>query len=79
MEYEYPLFYPCSSKTNWQGLEKQANTLLGLPNEDRETYSKPLIDIDGKYYFVIQPEVSELVDLSLCVPFDSIEFPPVKL
>jgi hypothetical protein len=70
----YPLLYPCIN-AGWNGLEKSANLLLGFPNEQKETYSQQIKDAKGKIYFVVNEEVSELVDLNKCVTFESIQFP----
>ncbi len=73
----YPVLYPCTF-VGWNGLEKSANLLLGFPNDENETYSQQIKDTSGNIYFVINEEVSELVDLSKCVTFDSVEFPKFK-
>ena len=70
----YPLLYPCTL-AGWSGLEKSANLLLGLPNADKETYSQQIKDANGNIYFIVNEEVSELVDLSKCVTFESVQFP----
>jgi hypothetical protein len=74
---EYPLYYPCSS-AGWKGLEKSANLLLGYPNENKETYSTKMIDANGSIYFIVYPEVRELVDLDKCVKFEDIEWPKLN-
>jgi hypothetical protein len=48
--------------------------LLGLPSEGAETYSTAIIDKNGKYYFIINPEIAQLVDLTKCVSYDQIQF-----
>jgi hypothetical protein len=70
----YPVYLKCT-KTKFNTLNKQANELLGIPNEDTKTYALPLIDKEGSVYFIVNREVSSLVDLSLCVSFDKIELP----
>ncbi len=71
---QYPLFYKCSTQSEWAGLNNQANELLGFSNELAQSYSTPIIDKDGKHWFVVNPEVSELVDLNLCKPYETIQF-----
>lgn len=76
----FPLFYNCVTKTAWTALNKKANTLLGYPDTDLAlNYSNPIIDANGQHYFIVNPEVSSLVDLSLCVDYDKIVLPPSKL
>ena len=48
-----PKYLKCT-KTAFNKLLKQANTLLGYPNELAEAYCTPLIDINGDYYFVVE-------------------------
>lgn len=69
-----PKYLKCT-KTDFNKLLKQANTLLGYPNELAEAYCTPLIDINGDYYFVVEKEVLSLVDYSKCIPFEEIVFP----
>jgi hypothetical protein len=76
MEYEYPLYYPCTL-AGWSGLEKSANLLLGFPNKDRETYSKKMISASGQVYFLVNEETASLVDLNSCLHFDEIEWPKI--
>jgi hypothetical protein len=78
METEYPLFYKCLSQSEWDDLEEQANTLLGLPNESMETYSRPILDINKDIYFIVNPEVSDLVDLDECLNPSQITFPGLQ-
>jgi len=69
----YPTFLNVGTKTAWTSLNKKANTLLGYPDNDlAENYSNPIVDENNNYWFVVNPEVSSLVDLSKCVPFESI-------
>jgi len=69
----FPQFLNVGTKTAWTALNKKANTLLGYPDTDLAlNYSNPIIDIDGKYWFVVNPEVASLVDLTLCVDYDKI-------
>jgi hypothetical protein len=71
---EYPLLYPCSL-IGWYNLERNANLLLGFPNENKETYSQQIIDVYNNVYFIVNPETSSLVNLNDCVTFDEVEFP----
>jgi len=75
----FPLYFKCSSKAQFDSLNKKASDLLGYPNEDAEIYSTPTIDVNGKYWIIINPEISELVDLTLCVDYDSIVLPENKI
>jgi len=74
MEYPiiYPQFYKCTP-TKWKQLNDSADALLGYANEGALTYSTPIIDTNGCYYFIVNPEVKELVDLSKCILFEEIE------
>ena len=75
---QYPTYYPCT-KTQWESLNTQANELLGFSNDLAHTYSSPIIDKFGGYYFLVNPEVSSLVDLTKCVEYDYIQFNTEKL
>ena len=76
----YPTFYPCISKAAWTALNKKANTLLGFPDDElASNYSNPIISASGNYYFIVQPETSSLVDLTLCVDYDKIVLPENKI
>ena len=75
---QFPLFFPCASK-QWQELEDKANTLLGFPNEGADNYSTPTIDKNGQYYFLVNPEVALLIDLSKCVQYSEIKFKQVNI
>ena len=70
----YPLLYPCTN-AGWNGLEKSANLLLGFPNAENEAYSQKMVDANNKIYFIVNQEVSELVDVSKCVTFEEVEWP----
>lgn len=70
---QYPTFFKAGTKANWTALNNQANTLLGFPEDGlAENYSNPIIDNNNKYWFVVNPEVSSLVDLTECVPYENI-------
>lgn len=74
----YPLYQPCSHLYLWRELEKQANELLGLPNKERETYSKPFYDNENNIYFIVFEEVVSLVTLSDCLTYEQITWKPFK-
>ena len=69
----YPCFLNVGTKAAWTALNKKANTLLGFPDDElAKNYSNPIIDINGQYFFIVNPEVASLVDLTLCVDYDKI-------
>ena len=68
-----PKYLKCT-KTKFNSLLNQANTLLGFGNELAQNYCNPIIDKYGNYYFIVNQEVLELVDYSLCIPFEEIDF-----
>lgn len=70
---QYPTYLPCT-KVQWESLNNQANELLGFSNELAKSYSNPIIDKFGGYYFLVNNEVSHLVDLTKCVDYDQIQF-----
>jgi hypothetical protein len=75
----YPCFYPCTNKAEFESLDTQACELLDFPNAGASDYCNPIIDKFGVYWFTVNPEVSSLVDLTKCVPYDEIvlpQFPP---
>jgi len=74
MEQVYPTYYPCSTPDEWKELNDKASEQLGYADENAQTYSMPIIDKNGTYYFIVNQEVSELVDLEKCIEFDKIEF-----
>jgi hypothetical protein len=49
--------------------------LLDFPNAGATDYCNPIVDINNVYYFIVNPEVSSLVDLTKCVPYDEIILP----
>lgn len=73
IQIEYPLFFPCTL-TKFKSLNKQANGLLGFPEGGTDNYAKPLIDDTNQVYFIVNSEVSSLVDLTKCVTFDKLTF-----
>jgi hypothetical protein len=52
--------------------------LLDFPNAGAKDYCNPIIDVNGVYYFTINAEVSSLVDLELCIPYEDIILPEPK-
>ena len=76
----FPTFLNVGTKAAWTALNKKANTLLGFPDDElAANYSNPIIDINSNYYFVVNPEVASLVDLTLCVDYDKIVLPENKI
>lgn len=73
----YPCFYPCTNKAEFEDLDTQACELLDFPNAGASDYCNPIIDKFGVYWFTVNPEVSSLVDLTKCVPYDEIVLPPL--
>lgn len=76
--YNYPIYFPCTLAV-WKSLESQANALLGLPNAEKETYSKQFKDINNQIYFIVFEEVSSLVNLNECLTHEAIEWPPFSI
>jgi hypothetical protein len=70
--YNFPLFFK-TNQAGFEALNNQANQLLGLPNAGADTYANPIIDANGDYFFTVNSEVAELVDLAECVEFDAIQ------
>lgn len=72
---EFPVYY----KTDKQGFEEllnEANLQLGLPDGNgNDNYCNPIIDINGDYWFMVNLEVANLVDISKCFTAESINFP----
>ena len=71
----YPTFYPCKDEVEFNDLDTQACELLDFPNAGATDYCNPIVDINNVYYFIVNPEVSSLVDLTKCVPYDEIILP----
>jgi len=74
MEQVYPTYYPCIDYKEWETLNEQASEMLGYADENALTYSMPIIDKNGVHHFIVNQEVSELVDLNKCIDFEQIEF-----
>ena len=75
---QFPQFLPCT-ESKWQELNAAADELLGFPNEGAETYSTPVVDKNGQFYFMVQPETASLVYLSKCVQYSEIKFKQVNI
>jgi hypothetical protein len=76
---QYPIFYPCSSAVEFEDLDTQACELLGFPDAGATNYCNPIIDINGIYFFTVNPEVLSLfttAQLDTCVPYEEIVLPP---
>jgi hypothetical protein len=74
----YPCFYR-TTKSGFASLDSQANELLGFPNSEASNYCNPIIDINGAYFFTVNPEVVSLFtqsQLDSCIPYDEIVLPP---
>jgi hypothetical protein len=76
---QFPVFFNAGTKAKWSELNKKADLLLGYSSEGAQTYSSPIISESGDYFFIVNQEVSELVDLTLCVEYDSIKLPQTKI
>lgn len=76
---QYPLFFNCGSQAAWEEKNQAANVLLGLGNAGADNYSNPIVDANGDHWFVVNPEVAELVDLSSCKEFSEIILPETSL
>jgi hypothetical protein len=77
----YPCFYACKNESEFQSLDTQACELLDFPNAGATDYCNQLVDINGIIYFTVNAEVSSLVDLEKCVPYEDIVLPtpePIK-
>jgi hypothetical protein len=74
----YPCFYACKNKSEFESLDTQACELLNFPNAGALDYCNPIIDVDGVYYFTVNPEVTCLFtqeQLDTCVPYEDIVLP----
>jgi hypothetical protein len=71
--------YYATDKKGFNALLKQANNLLGFPDDKgTDNYCNPIIDMNGAYYFTVNFEVESLVDKSKCVEFETIKLPELK-
>jgi hypothetical protein len=73
----YPCYFACKNKSEFESLDTQACELLNFPNAGALDYCNPIIDVNSVYYFTVNPEVSSLVNLELCVPYENIVLPEV--
>jgi hypothetical protein len=74
----YPCFLLCKNKAEFESFDTQACELLDFPNAGASDYCNPIIDVKNVYYFTVNAEVSSLVDLEKCVPYDKIVLPEPK-
>jgi hypothetical protein len=72
----YPCFFACLNEAEFESLDTQACELLDFPNAGASDYCNPIIDKFKVYWFTVNPEVSSLVDLTKCVPYNEIVLPP---
>jgi hypothetical protein len=75
MERTFPIYFKCKSKAEWVGLNNLANNKLGYKSNGADTYSEPIIDTEGKHYFIVNPEAEDLlseVQLNSCVNYELI-------
>jgi hypothetical protein len=75
----FPKFLNVGTKAAWTTLNKKANTLLGYACEGAQNYSNPIIAANGDYYFIVNPEIASLVELTKCVEYSEIVLPQPKL
>ena len=72
------LYLNCNTLANFEDKEHLCCELLGLPNEGAEHYAKPLIDINGNHWLIINNEVQSILseaELAQCVEFSTIQLP----
>jgi hypothetical protein len=70
------LYFNCKTLTTFNKKEKLCCELLGIPNEGATHYAKPLIDINGKYWLLINSDVQFILteaELATCKEFNEIE------
>jgi hypothetical protein len=74
----YPCFLLCKDKAEFESLDTQACELLDFPNAGATDYCNPIIDVNGVYYFIVNPEVTCLFteeQLDTCIPYEDIVLP----
>ena len=72
---QFPIFYPCADEAEFQSLDTQACELLGYPDAGATDYANPIIDINGDYWLIVNPEIVSLFteeQLAMCVPYEDI-------
>ena len=75
---QFPCFYPCADEAEFQSLDTQACELLGYPDAGATDYANPIIDINGDYWLIVNPEIVSLFteeQLAMCVPYEDIILP----
>ena len=75
---QYPIFFPTDS-VQFEILDTEACELLGFPDAGATDYANPIIDINGIYFFTVNPEVLSLFtteQIDTCVPYNEIVLPP---
>lgn len=65
----FPLYFKCTNKAQFDTLNNQSAAILGT-----EIYQQPLNDANGDFWFIVNSEVAELVDISECQNFERIVF-----
>ncbi len=79
----FPTFLNVGTKTAWTALNKKANTLLGFPDDElASNYSNSIVDINGDYWIIINPEIVSLFteeQLKSSVQFEEIKLPENKI
>jgi hypothetical protein len=74
----YPCFFACANEAEFESLDTQACELLNFPNAGALDYCNPIIDVNGVYYFTVNPEVTSLFtqeQLDSCVQYEDIPMP----
>lgn len=74
----FPIFYPCADEAEFQSLDTQACELLGYPDAGATDYANAIIDINGDYWLIVNPEILSLFteeQLAMCVPYEDIILP----
>jgi hypothetical protein len=74
----YPCFYACKNEAEFQDLDTQACEMLNFPDAGATDYCNPIIDVNGVYYFTVNPEVTSLFtqsQLDSCVQYEDIPMP----
>jgi len=76
------LYFNCQTLADFEAKEQLCCNLLGLPNEGASHYAKPLIDIYGNHWLIINSEVASILsetELETCKEFNEIELPENKI